>query len=224
MARRMKEGLLRLGDLSLVAAAVGCGYIGYNMNSREHPGPQQKAVRRRDFTQADIRRIEETFLQLARKYDLDVKQVLQKRDEALKVKEEAATVSTKIIELNKEVSTEIEKLQKLMKLKYQLQHAIASLDQQKRSLDVEAEEISKLVKVKSDLQERYKRICLTPETPELQILSSMVHEKNQILEAEIEQLTRLVKVKQQLLEKFEALDQTFPSHTDDPKLKQGDLS
>lgn len=223
MAGRVKEGLLRLGDLSLVAMAVGCGYVGYHWNVNEDATAKQERIRSEQSI-AHRRRVEKAFLRLCRQYDLKVDELTKKRDQVYKISNEAQALSAKVLQQSTEIGREIERLQKLLKVREELQQQASSLRQQKRNLDAEVQELSKLVKIKEDLKARSKGTSSTPLTDrdELQILSSTVQERNKVLEVEIEELMRLVKVKEELQAKSEALDVPVITHLGDPMLEKDD--
>ncbi|MCO5595988.1 hypothetical protein L7F22_050040 [Adiantum nelumboides] len=224
MAGRVKAGMLRLGDLSLLAIAVGCGYVGYNRNASEDPAAKQQRIRR-EQSLAHRRRVEDAFFQLAKQYDLKADELMKKRDEVYKIREETQTLSTKVLQHSVEVGRDIEKLQKLLKVREDLRQQASSVRQQKRTLNAEVEELSKLVKIKEDLQARSKKTTDSPPltgNDELQILSLKVQERSRMLEAEIEELMRLVKVKEELQAKAEALDEPVITHLGDQLLKKDD--
>ncbi|KAI5074437.1 hypothetical protein GOP47_0010398 [Adiantum capillus-veneris] len=98
MADRMKEGLLRLGNHSLLAIAVGCGYAGYNMNASEDTVAKQERIHQ-EQSLAHRRRVEKTFFQLARQYDLKVDELIKKRDEASSLRRQKRTLNAEVEEL-----------------------------------------------------------------------------------------------------------------------------
>ncbi|KAI5076812.1 hypothetical protein GOP47_0008877 [Adiantum capillus-veneris] len=96
-ADRMKEGLLRLGNLSLLAIAMGCGYAGYNMNASEDAVAKQERIHH-EQSLAHRHRVEKTFFQLARQYDLKVDELIKKRDEVYKIRDETQTLSARVLQ------------------------------------------------------------------------------------------------------------------------------
>eukprot|EP00250_Pteridium_aquilinum_P035333 c9159_g1_i1 orf=96-776(+) len=221
--KSVRVGVQRVLDLSLVALAVGCGSVGYYWNSQETPPSKQERLRAARSL-AHRRRVEKAFDDLAKQYDLKVDELVQKRDQMLKMREDMQSLSAKLLQRNKEVALEVEKLQKLVKVKEELQQLASSLRQQKRTLDAEVQELMKIVKIKEDLQARSTQTCsaVVRAEDELQMLSSKVQERNKVLEAEIEELMRLVKVKEELQAKSEALDEPVLTHLSDPILKKDD--
>lgn len=228
---RLKGFSRRLVDLSLVGGAVGCGYVGYHRNAKEDAVAKQKRLsdqqeRLRQQRALALRsRVEKNFLELAKQYDLKIDDLLHKREQLIKMRDETQALSMKVLERNSEVTLEVKKLQSLIKTREELKKLASYLRQQKRTLDAEMEELKKLTKIKEDLQARSVQTCseAAREEYELQVLSSKVQERNKVLEAEIEELMRLVKVKEELQAKAEALDAPILTRLNqDPVLKKDD--
>ncbi|KAI5075988.1 hypothetical protein GOP47_0008053 [Adiantum capillus-veneris] len=158
-ADRMKEGLLRLGNLSLLAIAMGCGYAGYNMNASEDAVAKQERIHH-EQSLAHRHRVEKTFFQLARQYDLKVDELIKKRDEASSLRRQKRTLNAEVKELSKLVKIK-EDLQARSKrasdspalaANDELQILSSKVQERNRVHEADIEELMRLVKVKEALQ------------------------------------------------------------------------
>lgn len=133
----------RAFDCSVVAFAVGCGWIGYEKIQNEDSAAkrvrlQQEQVRKQRLRAEEAKRRLEQVKYMSRLYEEKIELLSQKRQEVLPVLEKTQSMSSRLRNHHKQLEMEVEDLRRRVKVEEELQaRSIARDDFETKSNDSE---------------------------------------------------------------------------------------